>query len=265
MARQVDYQKIDGLNDKGKMDDDCYDQLLPALQIELLKLQRWVSRKGRKIIVVFEGRDTAGKGGTIKRFTEHLNPRACKTVALAKPTDVERGQWYFQRYVDHFPTAGEIVVFDRSWYNRAGVEKVMGFCTDEEYEKFMTSVPFFEGMIVRENTTLLKIWLDITKKEQKKRLDARRDDPLKHWKISPLDEVAQEKWDAYTKAKRIMFKRTSTPWAPWTICKCDDKKRSRINVLRFILSQFDYDDRDKKLPLPDPNVIGSPTDARFAD
>jgi polyphosphate kinase 2 len=241
-----------------------YEAQLEALQIELLKLQRWMLKKGKKVMIVFEGRDAAGKGGTILRLMQHLNPRTARKVALAKPTDAERGQWYFQRYVQHFPTAGEIVVFDRSWYNRAGVERVMGFCTDNEYRLFMQSVPFFEMMITRTGTTLIKYWLDISKEEQAQRFASRRKDPLKQWKLSPIDQAAQDRWDEYAKAKHAMFKQSSTPEAPWTVVKSDDKHTARLNCLRHLLQQFNYDGKDKDVATePDPEVVGNAADPKF--
>lgn len=241
-----------------------YEAKLEALQIELIKLQRWVLKKGKKVIVIFEGRDAAGKGGTILRLMQHLNPRTARKVALATPTDAERGQWYFQRYVQHLPTAGEIVVFDRSWYNRAGVERVMGFCTDKQYQDFMQTVPFYELMLSRSGTTLIKYWLDISKEEQAQRFASRHKDPLKQWKISPIDEAAQKKWDDYSKAKHTMFKLTSTPQAPWTVVKSDDKHTARLNCLRHLLQQFDYDGKDKDVVTdPDPEVVGNAADPKF--
>jgi polyphosphate kinase 2 len=248
----------------GRLSRDEYEDELTRLQIELIKLQQWVVKKGERIVILFEGRDAAGKGGTILRLMQHLNPRGARKVALAKPSDTERGQWYFQRYVAHLPTAGEIVVFDRSWYNRAGVERVMGFCNDDEYERFMKSVPQFEQMLVRDGITIIKLWLDVTKKEQKERFAARAKSPLKQWKLSPMDAEAQKRWDAYGEAKRAMFKRTATPDAPWTVVKSVDKKRARLNALRFILSQFDYKGRDKKVACaPDPAIVGSALDPKF--
>ena len=243
-----------------------YEPLLRDLQIELLKLQLWALKRGKRIVVVFEGRDGAGKGGTILRITQHLNPRTARKVALTKPSDVERGEWYFQRYVEHLPTAGEIVLFDRSWYNRAGVERVMGFCTDVEYLDFMRSVPQFESMLVSAGTNLLKFWLDISSNEQKRRLASRKKDPLKHWKLSPMDDFAQEKWDDYTTAKREMFRRTHLPHSPWTVVKSDDKKLARINCIRALLNHFDYDKKDKTVARPpESNVVGSALDPVFGE
>lgn len=247
-----------------KLSRKVYEGQLEALQIELIKLQKWVLKKGKKIVVIFEGRDAAGKGGTILRMMQHLNPRTARKVALATPTDTERGQWYFQRYVQHLPTAGEIVVFDRSWYNRAGVERVMGFCTDKQYQDFMRTVPFYELMLTRSGTTLIKYWLDISKEEQAQRFASRHKDPLKQWKLSPIDEMAQKKWDGYTKCKHSMFKQTSTPQAPWTVVKSDDKHTARLNCIRHLLLQFDYDDKDKDaIGEYDSEVVGNAVDPKF--
>ena len=247
-----------------KLSRKDYEAQLEALQIELVKLQKWALKKGKKIVVIFEGRDAAGKGGTILRLMQHLNPRTARKVALATPTDAERGQWYFQRYVQHLPTAGEIVVFDRSWYNRAGVERVMGFCTDKQYQDFMRTVPFFELMLTRSGTTLIKYWMDISKEEQAQRFSSRHKDPLKQWKISPIDEMAQKKWDGYTKCKHAMFKQTSTPQAPWTVVRSDDKHTARLNCIRHLLQQFDYDGKDKDVVTePDSSVVGNAADPKF--
>ncbi len=236
-----------------------YEKTLIPLQIELLKLQRWVHAKGRRHVVIFEGRDGAGKGGTISRILQHLPPRHVRKVALDKPTPIEQGQWYFQRYVDHLPTAGEIVLFDRSWYNRAGVERVMGYCTDAEHAEFMRSVPEFESMLVRSGISLTKFWLDITKAEQKRRLEARKKDPLKHWKLSPIDDVAQKKWDVYSQCQQEMFERTHHPSAPWTIVDTNDKKCGRINCIRALLNGFNYPERNKKIACPpDPLRVHPP-------
>lgn len=221
-----------------------YARQIRLLQIELLKLQNWVQKEGKKLVVIFEGRDAAGKGGTIQRFIEHLNPRAVRIAALPKPTSQEAGQWYFQRYVSHLPTKGEMVFFDRSWYNRAVVEPVMGFCTQQEYETFMKEVPSFERNIISEGTILFKFWLDVTQKEQKRRFKQRRTDPLKQWKLSPVDLASLSKWDEYTQAINQMFFNTDTAYAPWTIIESDDKMRARINAIRVVLSNIDYEGRD---------------------
>ncbi|NND44111.1 MAG: polyphosphate kinase 2 [Xanthomonadales bacterium] len=236
-----------------------YEKEKAKLQIELLKVQNWVKRTGQKIIVICEGRDAAGKGGTIKRFMEHLNPRAAKVVALEKPTDRERGQWYFQRYVVHLPTRGEILFLDRSWYNRAGVERVMGFCDSHEYLEFMRQCPEFERMLVNSDITLFKYWFSVTKKEQKARFEARKRDPLKQWKMSPVDEASVGLWPEYTRAKEAMFFYTDTAACPWTIVKSDDKKRARLNCMQHFLSKLDYPNKDLDVVVgADPLVVGSP-------
>jgi polyphosphate kinase 2 len=220
-----------------------------ALQTELLKLQSWVKEARQRVIILFEGRDAAGKGGAIKRFTEHLNPRGARVVALEKPSEVERGQWYFQRYVQHLPTMGEMVLMDRSWYNRAGVERVMGFCSDEEYREFLRQVPEFERNLVRSGIHLFKLWFSVSREEQQRRFKERRVHPLKQWKLSPIDLASLDKWDAYTAAKEAMFFHTDTADSPWTVIKSDDKKRARLNAMRYILHAMPY-------PGKDPGVIG---------
>ncbi|MBM9466684.1 polyphosphate kinase 2 [Nakamurella leprariae] len=235
-----------------------YDRTKRACQIELLKLQRWVKETGQKLIIVFEGRDAAGKGGTIKRFTEHLNPRGSNVIALEKPTDRERTQWYFQRYVSHFPAAGEIVLFDRSWYNRAGVERVMGFCSRDEYEAFYSDAPAFEQLITDSGTHLIKLWFSVTQNEQRTRFMIREIDPIRQWKLSPTDLASLDRWDSYTAAKEAMFANTDTPYAPWTVIKSNDKKRARVNALRHVLSQLPYTDKDiDSIGQPDPLIVGS--------
>ncbi len=235
-----------------------YERHKRELQIELLKLQDWAKGSGERIAILFEGRDAAGKGGTIKRFTEHLNPRGARVVALDKPTEREQGQWYFQRYVQHLPSAGEIVLFDRSWYNRAGVERVMGFCEPREYQEFMRQAPEFERMLVRSGIRLFKYWISITRDEQVRRFAARERDPLKRWKMSPIDRMSVDKWDAYTEAKEAMFFHTDTPDAPWFIIKADDKRRARLNCMRHFLSEIPYDTRDHHVVgHPDPLIVGS--------
>jgi polyphosphate kinase len=242
-----------------KMTRDEYEYLKRPLQIELVKLQNWVKSTGQRIVLVFEGRDAAGKGGTIKRFTEHLNPRGAQVVALVKPTERERSQWYFQRYVPHLPGAGEIVMFDRSWYNRAGVERVMGFCTDEEYWEFMREAPEFERMLVRSGLSLTKFWFSVAPGEQRTRFIIRRIDPVRQWKLSPMDIESLDKWDGYTEAKEAMFHYTHTEWAPWTVVKSNDKKRARLEAIRHVLSEFDYEGRDDEvLGEPDKLLIGPP-------
>jgi polyphosphate kinase 2 len=223
--------------DKYKYKDELY-----KLQLELVKLQEWVKKKKAKVVVVFEGRDAAGKGGVIKRITQRLNPRVCRVVALGTPTEKEKTQWHFQRYVSHLPAAGEIVLFDRSWYNRAGVEKVMGFCTNEEYEEFMRSCPEFERMLVRAGIKLIKYWFSVSDEEQEKRFQARMEDPTKHWKISPMDIESRKHWVDYSRAKDQMFKYTDIKQAPWFVVKADDKKKARLNCINHLLSEFDYQD-----------------------
>ncbi|MGY5766184.1 polyphosphate kinase 2 [Brachybacterium sp. DNPG3] len=234
-----------------RMDRDAYELEKYRLQVELLKYQYWLEDNGHKSIIIFEGRDAAGKGGTIKRFTEHLNPRTARVVALNKPSDREQGQWYFQRYIQHLPTAGEMVLFDRSWYNRAGVERVMGFANPEQYETFMNQVPHFERMLVDSGIHVTKFWFSVSQKEQRTRFAIRQLDPVRRWKLSPMDLESLDRWEAYTEAKEEMFRRTDKKYAPWTIIRSNDKKRARINAMRYFLSQFDYEDKDY-------DVVGSP-------
>ena len=239
---------------------DVYEREKRLLQIELVKLQNWVKDTGRKIVIVFEGRDAAGKGGTIKRFMEHLNPRGARVVALEKPTENERTQWYFQRYVTNLPHAGEIVMFDRSWYNRAGVERVMGFCTEHEYEQFMRDAPEFERMLGRSDLSLTKFWFSVTRTEQRTRFVIRQVDPVRQWKLSPMDIESLDKWDDYTKAKEAMFFFTDTDDAQWTVVKSNDKKRARLEAMRHILEQYDYDGKDPEIVAqPDRKIIGPPS------
>ena len=239
---------------------DVYEREKRLLQIELVKLQNWVKDTGRKIVIVFEGRDAAGKGGTIKRFMEHLNPRGARVVALEKPTENERTQWYFQRYVTNLPHAGEIVMFDRSWYNRAGVERVMGFCTEHEYEQFMRDAPEFERMLGRSDLSLTKFWFSVTRTEQRTRFVIRQVDPVRQWKLSPMDIESLDKWDEYTVAKEAMFFYTDTKEAPWTVVKSNDKKRARLEAMRHILEQYDYDGKDPEIVgKPDSKIIGPPS------
>ncbi|HYO86398.1 MAG TPA: polyphosphate kinase 2 [Dermatophilaceae bacterium] len=233
-----------------RMSRDQYEDAKYKLQIELLKFQYWTQDTGGKHVIAFEGRDAAGKGGTIKRFMEHLNPRAARVVALTKPTTTELGQWYFQRYVEHLPTTGEIVLFDRSWYNRAGVERVMGFCTDREYEQFMHQAPLFEEMLANSGISLTKLWFSVAQGEQRTRFAIRQIDPVRQWKLSPMDVESLDKWDAYTEAKEAMLLRTDADHAPWTTIKSNDKKRARINAMRFFLNQFDYEDKDPAVVYP---------------
>ena len=222
----------------------AYEKQKYRLQVELLKLQAWVKETGQRVVILFEGRDAAGKGGTIKRFMEHLNPRGARVVALEKPSDVERGQWYFQRYIEHLPTRGEIVMFDRSWYNRAGVERVMGFCNQTEYDEFMRQAPEFERHLVRSGVHLVKFWFSVSRAEQRRRFKERKAHPLKQWKLSPVDMASLDKWDDYTRAKEAMFLHTDTSDAPWTVIKSDCKKRARLNALRYLLHRLPYSNKD---------------------
>ena len=242
---------------KRRMRRANYEVSKQELQIELLKVQNWVKDTGQRILCVFEGRDAAGKGGTIKRFTEHLNPRGSRVVALEKPTDEERGQWYFQRYVQQLPTRGEIVFFDRSWYNRAGVERVMGFCSPAEYMEFMRQVPEFERMLVRSGIHIFKFWFSVSREKQLRRFQSRQNDPLKHWKLSPIDLESLDLWDDYSEAKEAMFFNTHTADCPWTVIRSDDKKRARLNCMRHFLSSLDYPELDEEVLIkPDSTIVG---------
>ncbi len=227
---------------RNKLDNKFYEAELAKLQIELVKLQEWVKFKGLKVIVIFEGRDAAGKGGTIKRITESLNPRICRVVALPAPTEREKTQWYFQRYVTHLPAAGEIVLFDRSWYNRAGVERVMNFCTEDEYREFLRSCPEFERMLIRSGITLVKYWFSVSDEEQERRFQARIDDPTKRWKLSPMDLQSRARWVEYSQAKDEMFKYTDIKQAPWYVVNSDDKMRARLNCISHLLSIISFED-----------------------
>ncbi|MEB8387272.1 polyphosphate kinase 2 [Rhodobacteraceae bacterium KMM 6894] len=239
-----------------KMGRSEYETQKAQIQAELLKVQHWVGETQQKIVLLFEGRDAAGKGGTIKRFTEHLNPREARVVALNKPTDQERGQWYFQRYIAHLPTRGEMVFYDRSWYNRAGVERVMGFCEPGEYLEFMRQTPELERMLVRSCIRLFKYWFSVTQDEQKRRFDSRASDPLKQWKLSPIDKQSLNKWDDYTEAKEAMFFYTDTADAPWTVIKSSDKKRARINCMLHFLSRLEYPGKNPDVAVaPDPQIV----------
>ncbi|MFG1923855.1 polyphosphate kinase 2 [Cryptosporangium sp. NPDC048952] len=241
-----------------RMTRDEYNRVKRLLQIELLKLQNHIKGTGDKLVILFEGRDAAGKGGTIKRFMEHLNPRGAVVVALEKPTEREQTQWYFQRYVSHLPAAGEIVMFDRSWYNRAGVERVMGFCSDEQYEQFFEDVPKFEQMLVENGVHLIKLWFSVTQSEQRTRFAIREIDPVRQWKLSPTDIASLDKWGAYTTAKQEMFLRTDLQMAPWTVVRSNDKKRARIEAMKYVLSRFNYADKDEEIATePDPEIVGS--------
>ncbi|WP_252731354.1 polyphosphate kinase 2 [Lentibacter algarum] len=235
-----------------------YETQKAALQAELLKVQHWAQETGQKFVMLFEGRDAAGKGGTIKRFTEHLNPRTARVVALNKPSDEERGQWYFQRYIQHLPTEGEMVLYDRSWYNRAGVERVMGFCEPSEYLEFMRQTPEYERMLTRSGIRLYKYWFSVTQDEQRSRFKSRESDPLKQWKLSPIDKASLGKWDDYTEAKEAMFFYTDTADAPWTVVKSNDKKRARLACMRHFLASLDYPGKDAELiGQPDPLICSS--------
>ncbi len=260
--RQADHELADdwqegGYPYKNLLSRKSYERQKYRLQVELLKLQAWVKETGQRVVVLFEGRDAAGKGGAIRRFMEHLNPRGARVVALEKPTEEERGQWYFQRYVEHLPTAGEIVLFDRSWYNRAGVERVMGFCTDAEYQEFMRQAPEFERMLVRQGIHLFKFWFSVSRREQRRRFREREVHPLKQWKLSPIDLASLDKWDEYTRAKEAMFFHTDTADAPWIVIKSDCKKRARLNAMRYLLHQLPYTTKDTdQIGAVDPLLVG---------
>ena len=242
---------------KNLMSRKSYEKQKYTLQVELLKLQAWVKETGARVMIVFEGRDAAGKGGTIRRFMEHLNPRGARVVALEKPTEEEKGQWYFQRYVKHMPTHGEIVLFDRSWYNRAGVERVMGFCSDQEYNEFVRQCPEFERMLVRNGIHLIKFWFSVSREEQRRRFRERKVHPLKQWKLSPIDMASLDKWDDYGKAKEAMFFHTDTADAPWTVIKSNCKKRARLNAMRYVLHKLPYANKDASLiGNLDPLIVG---------
>lgn len=236
-----------------------YDKQKEILQIELLKVQNWAKKNGERIIVLFEGRDAAGKGGAIKRYMEHLNPRGARVVALEKPGNTERGQWYFQRYVEQLPTAGEIVLFDRSWYNRAGVERVMNFCTEDEYQQFLVQVPEFEKMLIDSGVRLFKYWFSVSRDEQFSRFQDRKKDPLKRWKLSPIDVASLDKWDDYTAAKEAMFMYSHTPRSPWTVVKSNDKKQARLNCMSHFLNNLPYDDKETNImAIADPKLVYEP-------
>jgi polyphosphate kinase 2 len=237
-----------------------YERQKYRLQVELLKLQAWVKETGQRVVILFEGRDAAGKGGTIKRLMEHLNPRGARVVALEKPSEIERGQWYFQRYVQHLPTRGEIVMFDRSWYNRSGVERVMGFCSQREYDEFLRQAPEFERQLVRSGVHLFKFWFSVSRAEQRRRFKEREAHPLKQWKLSPIDKASLDKWDDYTRAKEAMFVATDTSDAPWTVIKSDCKKRARLNAMRYVLHRLDYTRKDlTTIGAVDPLIVGRPS------
>ena len=246
-----------GISSPKVLDVLAYEKQLRDLQIELVKLQQWVLKEKKRVAVIFEGRDAAGKGGAIRRFMEHLSPRSSRLVALNKPTNVEKGQWYFQRYIKELPNPGEIVFFDRSWYNRAVVEPVMGFCSDKEYNDFLVQVPEFEHMLYEDGLIIIKFWLSISKEEQLKRFNARNNNPLKRWKFSPVDKKGQELWDTYTHYKDEMYSKTHTTYCPWMIIKTNHKKTARLEAMRYVLSRFDYDGKKETSTLltPDPNVV----------
>ena len=246
-----------GINLKKRLRNQRYENELKTLQAEMVNLQRWIAKKKMRVVVIFEGRDAAGKGGSIKRFREHLNPRSMRVVALAKPSEVEQGQWYFRRYIKELPNPGEIVFFDRSWYNRAVVEPVMGFCNSKQYERFIMQVPEFEHMMYEDGVTIIKFWFSISKQEQKRRFESRLQNPLKRWKFSPVDMKGQELWDKYTYYKEQMFAKTHTTFSPWIIVKTNDKRTARLESMRYVLSQFEYTGkkRSKAVILPDPNIV----------
>ncbi|PWG04990.1 polyphosphate kinase 2 [Polaribacter aquimarinus] len=259
---ESNHQLLTALEEKSEISDKVkstvlYDKELRSLQIELVKLQRWISKEKKRVAIIFEGRDAAGKGGNIRRFMEHLNPRSSRLVALNKPTEIEKGQWYFQRYIKELPNPGEIVFFDRSWYNRAVVEPVMGFCSEQQYKEFLVQVPEFEHMMYEDGVIIIKFWLSITKEEQLKRFDARMEEPLKRWKFSPVDKQGQALWDRYTHYKEEMFSKTHTSYSPWMMIKTNDKKVARLEAMRHVLSQFDYEGKEnaKTVISPDPNVV----------
>jgi polyphosphate kinase 2 len=245
---------------KNLLSRKSYERQKYRLQVELLKLQAWVKETGQRVVILFEGRDAAGKGGAIKRFTEHLNPRGARVVALEKPSEVERGQWYFQRYISHLPTRGEIVMFDRSWYNRSGVERVMGFCSEGEYDEFLRQAPEFERQLVRSGVHLFKFWFSVSREEQRRRFKERKGHPLKQWKLSPIDVASLDKWDDYTRAKEAMFIHCDTSDAPWTVIKSDCKKRARLNAMRYLLQRLPYKLRDlATVGAVDPLIVGRPS------
>ena len=245
---------------KNLLSRKVYEKQKYRLQVELLKLQAWVKETGARVVVIFEGRDAAGKGGAIKRFMERLNPRGARVVALEKPSETERGQWYFQRYIQHLPTRGEIVMFDRSWYNRSGVERVMGFCTDKEYNEFLRQTPEFERQLVRSGVHLFKFWFSVSRDEQRRRFKERKLHPLKQWKLSPIDMASLDKWDEYTRAKEAMFLHCDTSDAPWTVIKSDCKKRARLNAMRYLLHRMPYTTRDLvAVGAVDPLIVGRPS------
>jgi len=255
MPKHAHHHDSDSSPSIPEIDRHDYEKALLKLQIELVKLQRDIIASNRRILIILEGRDAGGKDGTIKRITEHLSPRETRVVALSKPSDREAGQWYFERYAAHLPGAQEMVLFNRSWYNRAGVERVMGFCTDAEYEDFMTAVVDLEALLIRSGITIVKYWLDIDRSEQKKRLKARKTDPLKQWKISPIDEQASKKWAEYSRARNAMFARTHTVLSPWIVVRANDKRQARLNLIRDLLARLRYPGADETLLTPNPNIV----------
>jgi len=253
----IDLLKSKNIRYENSLNTLSYEKELVQLQIELVKLQQWIKINKKRVVIIFEGRDASGKGGTIRRFIEHLNPRSMRVVALAKPTEIETGQWYFTRYIKELPNPGELVLFDRSWYNRAVVEPVMGFCTKDQYQGFMRQVPEFENMLYEDGVTIIKFWFSVSQKEQKKRFDSRKETILKQWKISPVDEKATEMWDKYSFYKEAMLSRTHTTYSPWVIVKSNDKKRARLESIRYVLSNFEYDGKEETGSLinPDPTIV----------
>lgn len=243
---------------KTKMDEEEYEKEKGELQVELLKLQKWVGDTGQRIVMIFEGRDAGGKGGTIKRFMEHMNPRQAHVIALTVPTKREQGQWYFQRYISTLPSKGEMALYDRSWYNRGVVEPVMGFCTPEQHKLFLKQAPEFEKMLTDDGIILYKFWFSVSREEQFRRFKSREKDKLKQWKLSPVDQDGLKRWDKFTKAKNKMFDKTDVDWAPWTVIRSDGKKRARLNCMRFVLNSLPYEGKDKKIAVaPDPQIVGS--------
>lgn len=243
---------------KTKMDKEEYEKEKGELQVELLKLQKWVGDTGQRIVMIFEGRDAGGKGGTIKRFMEHMNPRQAHVIALTVPTKREQGQWYFQRYISTLPSKGEMALYDRSWYNRGVVEPVMGFCTPEQHKLFLKQAPEFEKMLTDDGIILYKFWFSVSREEQFRRFKSRETDKLKQWKLSPVDQDGLKRWDKFTKAKNKMFDKTDVDWAPWTVIRSDGKKRARLNCMRFVLNSLPYEGKDKKIAVaPDPQIVGS--------
>jgi polyphosphate kinase 2 len=253
----IKYLKDNNIRFENALDTLSYEKELAQLQIELVKLQNWIKVNKKRVAIIFEGRDASGKGGSIRRFIEHLNPRSMRVVALAKPTEVEQGQWYFTRYIKELPNPGEIVFFDRSWYNRAVVEPVMGFCAKEQYQQFMRQVPEFENMLYEDGVIIIKFWFSVSRNEQKKRFDSRKGTLIKQWKISPVDEKATEMWDKYTFYKEAMLSRTHTTYAPWVIVRSNNKKRARLESMRYVLSNFEYDGKEERGSLinADPTIV----------